>query len=139
MLEILNPTGGRVRKDEMGDGVFGASRDGGNRSHRGVDFVCIPGQYVVAPVDCKIGRRIQVYADTAEYQGVELKGDYCNVILYYVDVTTKRKIVKAGDIIADAQDISKRYGPRMTPHVHCELYLLVDPLLFLERTHYEIH
>ena len=45
-----NPTGKGVRiQDGQGAGHFGASRDGGARTHQGLDFLANPGDRVVAP------------------------------------------------------------------------------------------
>ena len=43
--DFMNPTGGEPRgHDAFGSGEFGASRDGGDRHHEGVDYVDTPGQ-----------------------------------------------------------------------------------------------
>ncbi|GAB6053942.1 hypothetical protein JCM17960_27620 [Magnetospira thiophila] len=51
--QLMAPVpGGTIRpQDGMGDGRYGASRDGGKRKHTGVDFVAKPGQDVVSTVD----------------------------------------------------------------------------------------
>jgi murein DD-endopeptidase MepM/ murein hydrolase activator NlpD len=40
-----------VRSDKAGDGKFGARRDGGRRTHEGVDILAAPGTSVVSPFD----------------------------------------------------------------------------------------
>jgi len=130
---LLNPTGGEIRSDSMGDGHYGARRDNGSRTHAGIDFVAIPYQPVIAPISGIITRKVIVYPDSSKWVGLEIKGNRATIKLFYV-VPDDDKIsifVHAGDVIGTAQDISKRYSPKMTPHVHLEIVKL-DPMCLME-------
>ena len=130
-MKIINPTGRGLRNDEMGSGNYGAGR--GRRYHQGYDFLCKPGQEVIAPIAGLITRTAYPYAGNRQYLGLVLQGEWCEVKLFYVKIKSwnlVRKRVKAGDVIGIAQDISDKYGPGCLPHVHLEMR--VDPALFLE-------
>lgn len=121
-----------VRKpDDFGMGIYGASRDGGKRYHKGTDYECKPGEAVLAPFDCKIVRPVRVYAEDDRWEGLVLQGNHARMKLMYVLPWDEvmGQYVKAGDKIGYAQDISVKYnkdGKVMTPHVHVE-FLSVNP------------
>lgn len=123
---MLNPTGGKIRNDSEGQGHYGAKR--GNRLHAGTDYECIPAQPVIAPIAGGIPRKIQVYKGDTLWQGLEIVGRRMTVRLFYVlaDPDLIGTHVQSGDVIGFAQDISRKYGKKMKPHVHLEITSL-DP------------
>jgi len=128
---MINPTGGGIRNDSEGSGYYGAKR--GDRQHHGIDFHCHPGQPVKSPIDGSITRIARPYADSEEYSGCVIQGKRISVKLFYLspfpEIIGKR--VTAGETIGKAQDISRRYSDKMTPHIHLEIDHC-DPLLFLD-------
>lgn len=128
---MISPTGMGVRTwDDFGSGYFGTGR--GDRKHAGVDFICIPGQTVVAPYSGKIVRIAYPYADKS-YGGLVLDDGRLRVKMFYLAPILEfvGTWVTEGDPIGKAQDISKKHGSGMTPHIHLEIEA-VDPLLFLD-------
>ena len=95
--------------------------------------MCTPGQSVKAPVAGVITRVAYPYAGNQEYLGLVLQGEWCRCKLFYVkpDSMLIDTWVPEAYIIGTAQDISKKYGAEMLPHVHLEM--TVDPALFLKQ------
>lgn len=122
---MVSTTDNVVRVDNAGSGYFGACR--GDRFHNGIDECCTPGQWVKAPVHGRVIRHAYPYADRS-YDGVLIRNPDMAVKIFYFepDDWIMGTVVKAGDRIGIAQDISKRYpGQGMKPHIHVEA--LVDP------------
>jgi len=142
MLTLVNPTGGPVRhNDAWGSGEFMARRSHGK--HQGVDLVCNPGQEVLTPVDGVFKRKLFVYNNDLRWTGLEIAFEKGIVKLFYVDPDTSLlgKDMIAGEVIGTAQNISEKYGNNgtMIPHVHIELWMLQNPMLFFERSPDETH
>lgn len=125
-----------LRNDDCGSGEFGASR--GNRSHEGIDIVVTPGEPIYSPITgVVIDRMVYPYPSDKSYEGIEIKGtgehqDYWVKIFYVKPIAgIKGKTVSAGDVIANAQDISQKYDCDMLAHAHLEVRLyntdLIDP------------
>jgi len=117
----------------MGSGRFGTIRTG--HRHEGIDLEVVPGQGIIAPVKCFVVRRALPYIDD-EFQGLLLRDGPIEFKIFYFtpDIQKIRQEVDKGEPIGVAQDISLRYGPQMTPHVHLEMRVygvLVDPEKFL--------
>lgn len=143
---MISPTGKGLRSDIAGDGAFRSKR--GSKLHRGMDFLCDPGQDVVSPISGIAIRLARPYADDSIYSGIVLGNSMIQVKMFYL--VPKAKIlgtrVSRGDIIGIAQDISAKYGKHsgMLPHIHVEVRLapglallssgdiLVDPELFMQ-------
>jgi hypothetical protein len=127
---FTNPTGGKMRLDSGGLGFFRAPR--GTKYHKGVDLLCKPGQEVVSPISGKIVRVARPYAGDANYAGCVIENSRVTVKLFYLlpDPSKIGKLVSAGEVIGTAQDISKKYGGEMQPHVHVEI-VEVDPMYFI--------
>jgi len=124
---IISPTGQEIREyDSLGGGYFRARR-GEKALHRGLDFKCDPGQVIIMPVapGGVLIRKAYPYSDSKEYAGVVIDADFAIIKLFYIDpymeYIGKRMLVRQP--IGTAQDISKRYSPLMTPHVHMEVIL----------------
>jgi len=102
------------------------------RKHNGIDLLCEPGQPIMSPVDGKISRIARPYADDTHFSGVVIDAHRISIKMFYIEVDKSRigQSVKAGDIIGRAQDISKKYGGGMLPHIHLQIDRC-DPLLFL--------
>lgn len=130
--DLYNPTGGQVRMDTEGSGVFGASR--GVRLHLGVDLQCIPGQKVMAPHSGRITRMVYPYANNLVYKGVEIVNDTFISWLFYIEPLHDLigKQVVGGQVVGVAQNITQKYSPKMKPHIHWTLY--VNPEMFITHT-----
>lgn len=122
---ILNPTGGPVRSDSHGSGEFGARR--GRRFHKGVDFVGMEKQWVVAPVSGVLTRRAHPYGDGGPADdGLLIRGDTTigvDVKMFYV---RPRKFligerVAVGQAIGHLLSLEERY-PGITTHCHMEVW-----------------
>ncbi len=131
---MISPTGRGVRtKDNWGEGRYGASR--GNRKHKGVDYICKPGQKVVSPINGIIIREAKPYAKS-KYSGLLIAGEHIAIKMFYFEPLKipgheiMGKEIKKGDTIGIAQDISEKY-PGMDPHIHLEI-VSVDPAIFTE-------
>ncbi len=118
---MISPTGRGVRgRDDWGSGAFGASR--GDRTHQGADFICTPGQAVVAPCKCYIVREARPYMNKP-YSGVLLVDGALSIKLFYL-LPFKDLIgtgAEQGQTIGLAQDISDPDYAGMTPHIHMEI------------------
>lgn len=129
---VISPTGLGIRNDGAGGGYYGALR--GNRKHAGIDFICIPGKTIVAPISGKIARVARPYADGG-YSGVEIVGELMTVKVFYFNPLEHlvKCFVTQGEIIGKAQDITQRYlnDKAMTPHVHLEI-VKCDPAFFMD-------
>ena len=130
---MISPTGLGIRgNDEHGSGLYGAGR--GTRRHRGADFICIPGQQIVAPTRGRVVRIAHPYAEPHEsvmYSGIVLKGNDVEIKMFYFQPlqAVLRTTVREGQLIGHAQDISKKYSG-MIPHVHLEIRS-INPELFI--------
>ena len=58
--------------DTFGSGLFGASRDGGKRTHSGIDFACYPGSIVLACSSGTVTKLGYPYGDDPHYRYVEV-------------------------------------------------------------------
>ena len=131
---MLTPTGSlQVRMDGWGSGMFGAPRDDGARDHRGLDLKTYEGQELVAPISgaISVGRP---YEDDDTYHIVNVAGDGIVVRLFYAQpVVSAGQRVRRGQVIATAQDVSRRYNDRpeaaergaMLAHIHFEVVMQV--------------
>lgn len=131
-MKIISPTSKGLRlPDRWGSGAHGAPR-GNNRKHNGVDFECVPGEPVRAPVGGKIKREARPYA-TGPYSGLVIDAPGAiNISMFYFvpDKSLIGQTVQQGDVIGVAQDIGQRY-PGITPHIHLQINS-IDPVLLLE-------
>jgi len=128
---MISSTGKGIRNDPAGHGHYGASR--GNKVHQGVDDICVPGQGVMAPISGQVSRKAYPYTDKS-YGGLLIQGQRMAVKVFYFEPLPGivGKIIKMGDVIGTAQDISKRYpGKGMTPHIHREI-CSIDPVIFTD-------
>lgn len=123
-----DPTGKGIRVDLGGDGHYGAKR--GKKKHRGLDFLCEPGQKVLSPLDSKFARIALPYEDDLQWSGVLLVCGAVAVKIFYLlpDVSLQGTWVQQGQVIGIAQDIREKYRPKdpgkpfhMRPHIHLEL------------------
>lgn len=117
--------------DSYGSGVFGAARDNGSRPHCGRDYIAIPGDAAVSPIDGKVTHIGLAYAD-ADYGSVRIAGRGAEVRLLYVkpDIA-EGQAVKLGQRIGTVQDIGTRY-PGITSHVHVEVWIASNPELYIQ-------
>lgn len=126
---MISPTGREIRNDSAGGGRYGDPR--GSRQHDGTDYLCIPGQAVVAPIGGVVTRKAYPYADRS-YSGLVIQGKNCRIKLFYVEpiIGVIGKTVKQGETIGYAQDITLRYDDNMKPHIHLEIES-INPDVFI--------
>ena len=128
---MISPTGKGIRNDSKGAGHYGAPR--GNRKHRGTDYLCEPGQFVLSPIFGKIERIAYPYADKS-YSGIVIRGKHLTVKMFYLNPTALiGNFVRAGGVVGSAADISKRKDSYkgMLPHIHLEIES-IDPELIMQ-------
>lgn len=117
--------------DSWGDGSFGASRGGGKRSHKGIDYCIDPGDEVLAPSKGTVTKLGYPYAkkpsDKTTYRYVEIT-DYSGFRhrVFYIDPVVNTGLhIEEGSVIGIAQDIAAKYS---TPHKvmknHCHYEIL---------------
>ncbi len=127
---ITSPTGLGIRSDTKGNGHYGAKR--GIRIHLGTDFLCKPGQEITCPIDGGIiTRENYPYADLS-YNGLTIRNKDITIVMYYCKALPGivRQNVFRGQYIADAEDISLRWGKDMEAHIHLQIKS-INPELFL--------
>lgn len=126
---MTNPTGLSIRSDTAGHGYYKAKR--GKRTHKGTDYLCVPGQAIYSPIAGKIIRKAYPYSDKS-YEGVVIDGKFFTIKMFYFKpfVDLIGKTVSRGEHIGTAQDISKRYPGPMQPHIHLQVDR-VDPNIFI--------
>ena len=117
-----------VRSDSMGDGHYLAPR--GSRKHYGVDYVVVPGENILMPFPGEMLREARPYADS-DLSGCVLQGTHCCLKIFYLKPflhLVGRKL-PAGTVIGLADDVRRKYGSRMVPHIHCQVeHFNVDKL-----------
>ncbi len=136
--DLVNPTGHSLRgEDVYGAGAFGASRGGGARRHRGADYIAAPGEVVRAPIAGVVQRIGFAYRGDERYRYVELTSEDQTRdvrVLYVGPLVELGAVVRAGEPIGRAQDLSRRYPRGITNHVHVEMRengALADPAALL--------
>lgn len=120
----------RIRKtDKFGSGQFGSKRT--NHIHQGIDIVVSEGEKIYAPTDLTLVRKTYPYRDDMNYVGGVYKTPNNGELkFFYMNPDQSKREFKQGEVIGIAQDISKKYGSSMTPHVHIEYRengILKDP------------
>lgn len=115
--------------DEWGYGHFGASRDGGKRTHKGVDIIARVGYPVFSPVDGVVTKIGLPYEDDPEtptidegsYRYVQISSNGYDYRLFYVHpILRVGDAVKQGLTIGVHQDLEPLYNG-ITPHIHFEI------------------
>ena len=122
--DFANPTGGVPRgHDDFGDGQFGARRDGGSRSHEGVDYIAQAGQDVKAPISGYVTKIGYAYAGSSDLKFVEITNPALGYVARAFYVTPGVEVgqaVRLGDTIGQDQSLQGHY-PGITDHVHLEV------------------
>ncbi len=120
---LYNSTGLGLREDPAGSGRFGAPR--GDRTHEGIDRLCVPGQIVRAEISGKLVMAYP-YHGNFEYTGCRIWGKGFMSKMFYFTPYSHRigESVLAGEEIGIAQNISLKYGNGMRPHIHVAVYSL---------------
>jgi murein DD-endopeptidase MepM/ murein hydrolase activator NlpD len=123
--DFANPTGHEVRQtDAYGCGAFGASRDGGERRHEGVDFKADAGQAVVAPLSGYVTKIGLAYPgdDTLKFVEITNPALHYQARVFYVDPTVALgQAVRVGQPIGAHHTLEQKYREGMTDHVHLEI------------------
>ena len=106
--------------DPDGCGHFGAGR--GDRKHNGIDIVVQETQPIMSPINGEVVRYAFPYEDRS-FAGLAIQNDdYFIKIFYMAPSVEPGTIIKKGQVIGFAQNIQRRYGPEITPHVHLEVW-----------------
>lgn len=143
---LVRPWRGFRGSDPWGTGNFGASRDGGGRTHDGIDCLALIGDVIVAPFPGIVTHLGTAYPlstlgsihlkGLAEFTGWEAK------ILYVEpDPGLGGRVVAAGDRLGVAQNVAGYWRTQqpdhvgdMKNHVHLEIRVtetrLVDPVFY---------
>lgn len=148
IVGVVSTVNGQQRMrgtDGAGSGEYGASRDGGNRTHNGIDILATPDALVYAPYDSLIVSRSKPYSSgplSNTLSGAKLRSSFGEFKIFYFapfpNLIGKRVI--AGEPIGTVQDVTLRYPNQgMQPHLHIELRLpdpaggqfITDPTSFL--------
>jgi murein DD-endopeptidase MepM/ murein hydrolase activator NlpD len=123
--DFMNPTGHPERThDAYGYGAYGASRDGGERMHEGVDYVSTPGQEVRAPMSGFVARLGYAYAGDSKLRTVEIVNpalNYVARVLFDEPGVEVGQAVHLGQPIGQAQTLQDKYPGGMTNHVHLQI------------------
>ena len=131
---MISPTGHGIRyQDVHGFGLYGKPRAGG-KTHKGADFICVPGQEIVAPSDGRIVRIKMPYGKPVNgvwFSGLLIQASDYEYTLFYFEPIKEvlMTTVKEGQHIGHAQDISIKY-PGIIPHVHLQ-FDSINPELFI--------
>ena len=131
---MISPTGQGIRHhDEHGFGLYGKPRLN-NKIHKGADFICIPGQEIVAPAKGNVIRVKMPYGDPVKgvwFSGILVRSsDYEYTLFYFEPLKEILKTrIDEGQVIGHAQDISLKY-PGIIPHVHMQ-FDSINPELFI--------
>ena len=107
--------------------------------HNGTDWLAPVGAEVRAPIAGVITKIGYPYGDDLSFRYIEIRDQNgCRVRVMYVEPRLGLLVgdnVLAGDVIGNAQDLSKRHGPIMRNHVHVELSCggqLLDPYDYVD-------
>lgn len=123
--DIADPTGQAPRgEDAYGEGRFHAARDGGGRTHDGVDYVATPGQAVVAPVSGYVTKIGLAYPGDETLRFVEIDNPALHLTarVFYVDPDVAvGDTVAVGGPIGHAHSLQRRYPNGITDHIHLEI------------------
>lgn len=118
---MISPTKLGIRVDTEGDGNYGTSR--GTRLHRGVDYLCVKGQDIIAPFNMIVTRISYPKTHSAMTGIAWQKGKSTGRMFYFIpDLNLIGKSVYEGDVIGTAQSVSEDYGlPKMNDHIHFQV------------------
>lgn len=110
-------------QDAWGSGEWGASRDGGKRQHRGVDYCFWPGTLYLSPMSGTVTKLGYAYpGDLTRWQYVEVsQGPYRARFFYLTPSVAVSQAVRKGDPLGAVEDLRERY-PKISPHVHISLW-----------------
>lgn len=111
-----------IRSDDQGDGHFGAHRT--DHVHEGTDLIVDPGEQVLSPVNGTYYGSGNVYDDDNRYKVQHVEGEGLLIKSMYTIPAATLKAgdhLRRGDVLGYAQDISKKWGATMIPHIHVEV------------------
>lgn len=122
--DFANPTGRAPRAhDGFGDGSYGARRDGGARSHEGVDYRALADQAVRAPISGYVTKIGFAYAGDDSLRFVEITNPaigYVARAFYVRPEVAVGDVLRLGDRIGSVASLQSHY-PGITDHVHLEV------------------
>ncbi len=116
--------------DPTGHGYYGARR--GNRKHKGLDLITIPGEIIKSPISGVVTKYGYPYKNTRKLRYIEITGPVYRVWLMYASknkISIGSRIFK-GNVIGTAQNVAGYWGGNMRNHLHIQVWkhgLLTDP------------
>lgn len=124
------------RRDNWGDGGFGAARTSGDkpRRHNGLDLITAAHVPVVAFTTAKVVREKIPYANSP-LSGLLLEADHgLELTIFYIEpeMNVVGRTVVPGDILGYTQDLTARY-PGITNHIHIGMWA-TDLAAYLDPT-----
>ncbi|MCX7901191.1 MAG: M23 family metallopeptidase [Burkholderiaceae bacterium] len=138
LAAIVRPQ--RIRSDSEGHGAFGARRDGGARTHAGLDLLVKPGDPIYSPVHGRFIRSGWPYANSA-MRMIVIQGEGYEIKIMYAkplpELQPGQRVIR-GQRIGTAQAVSTHYQrSAMRDHVHVEVRRVVgadllDPATLLQ-------
>lgn len=127
MLRVLSNQKVRTydATDPYGSGEYGASRDGGERLHNGIDLIALPGVPVYSPFAGKITYKNKAYSDDSRFDTLHITntdGDIRVKLLYVKSSLNEGDEVFSNQVVGSVQDLSPKYRG-IKNHLHVELYI----------------
>jgi murein DD-endopeptidase MepM/ murein hydrolase activator NlpD len=121
--------------DKFGSGAFGSRRDGGKRTHVGVDAITVTNEDFHSRVAGTVSFLGYPYGGDLTYRYVQITdANGWKWRYYYVKPTVELGLkINIGDKIGVCQCLQPRY-PGMTQHVHFEIKVNnkhIDPTKYL--------
>lgn len=122
--------------DKFGCGAFGASRDGGTRTHKGVDIITRDGEPFYSLNEGTVTKLGYVYKGSYTFRYVQVTDkDGAAWRYHYLTPTVELGLkIKVGQEIGTSQSLEKKY-PGITPHCHFEVMkngFFVDPTKYVQ-------
>ena len=122
--DFANPTGAAPRgHNNFSHNQFGARRDGGSRSHEGVDYTATAGQHVQAPISGYVTKIGYAYAGAPDLKFVEITNPALGYVAraFYISPGVELgQTVRLGEAIGRVESLQAHY-PGITDHVHLEV------------------
>ncbi len=110
-----------IRRDDYGDGSFGARRSRGRRTHLGIDILAEVGTTVKA---AKSGIVLNAERNHGLGKYVEIKHRHGLVTIYghLSEIMVKKgQVVKQGQVIGEVGKTGNAYRKLILPHLHFEV------------------
>jgi murein DD-endopeptidase MepM/ murein hydrolase activator NlpD len=127
-VDMRNPTGGGIRSDEQGSGLYKALRTGNTNGHGGVDLL---GSKVKAAHSGYLEALNRTGYDAGARITQTVGGNTYTTVYQHINVVVSQGYVKKGTLIGIVQTPPYK---NMLPHLHFEVFLNeknVDPSSYI--------